>query len=442
MKPETNSGEITPNPGTEGPGVEPGAPTKFCSAESYAFVGVDAPSKIMATTSKLGITCMKDSEEVESRGLTEATTFLTSGPLSQTAANKKKCTDLGGTATDMTCGGDNVFQMFLKERREHSLYACCGYPTKFGRLSLPGAKTGGTYMHAKYTDKDCKTVMTGSQFKTYADKMFYANGKVELALGECHDLGYVSGGEAYKWTACNATAHIRESYYDSACATKMSVSIGKQGTCEKEDSEESSGNMTNSAGSSMDECTGGEAPAKMEVVTTGRTVLTGIPTDIAETDKVKVVDTASETYRKAVMKASGDKPTTIESKVGTGNLAPAASRRRLASRRLQVATEVITVTATTVPTADAAAAKASLDTATSTGGALSASVLGAEMTAAIKAEVATLTNITATPAVVVSEPSIPVDDGTGSGGGGSTSSAVAGHLGFGAGLALLASLLM
>lgn len=443
------TGGVEPVPTTTKPKGD--APTVLCSAESYAFIGTVAPSQMVATTTALGIKCKsQDGREVENQGATLAKTFYTSGAVSQTAENKKKCTDLGGTVTELTCGSATFLpwwvDMSMDEPRKAEGYlgACCGYPASFGRLSLVAPLTGGTYRHMKYSDTQCTTEMKGSDFPDYAQQQMYADGELLLALGTCHDLGYATSGNGYKWTACNATHYIRENYFDGACASKEGVSLGKIELCEVEDNEsgDSTGNSTLTTKGTKDTCEGGAAPANMEVVTTGRTVLTGIPTDISEADKVKVVDTASETYRKAVMVASGNKPTEIESKSGTGNLAAAPSRRRLASRRLAGATEVITVTATTVPTAEAAAAKSSLDTATASGGALSAAVLGAEMVTAIKAEVATLTNITAVPAVEVSEPSIVVDDGGGSGGGGSTSSAVATCLGYGAGLALVASLMM
>jgi len=227
-----------------------------------------------------------------------------------------------------------------------------------------------------------------------------------------------------------------EMYFDAACNVMEGTNLGELQTCkEYKGAENTTIKMHSSA------CEGGSTPAKMEILSTGSTVLDGIPADLSEADKGKVTSSCSETYRAAVQKAAGGKTTTIESSTGTGNLAP-ATRRRLSSRRLAVVTEVITVTSTEVPTADASTVKSSLDDATKAGGDLSSDKLGAEMVTAIKAEVTTLGNITATPAVVVSEPSIPVKTPGSGGDGGSTSSAVTESLAYGAGLALLASLLM
>lgn len=390
-----------------------------------------------ATTHKLKIVCV--GEGIRNHGVDEKSTFYDSGDRAFTAANKKKCTDLGGTVTELVCGTDATFAHFKDHKDSGMLAACCGYPAAFGSHPLVSPKTGGKYSHTWFTDADCTVKAKGADFKNYAYEQEFPNGEGEYDLGKCHDLGYVAGGGGIKWTGCNSTHSIMEMFYDASCSIKEGANLNELTKCTSY--KDGGGNSTIKMETTK--CEGGSTPAKMEILSTGKTTLTGIPADLPEADKTKVIDSASETYRAAVQKASGDKPTTIESATGTGNLAP-ATRRRLSSRRLAAATQVITITATSVPTAEATTVKGSLDDATATGGDLSPDKLGAEMVTAIKAEVATLGNITAQPVVAVSEPSIPVDNGgdDGPGGGGSTSSAVTESLAYGAGLALLASLMM
>jgi len=330
------------DPPKENPPKENPPKGDLCSAGSYNLYGVmeGLPSaKSLAAHAKkqadkvIKVDCDFGNAEYPSAKMKAFGAYVT------TDANKKICTDAGGTTKDRKCSSSSEYIRGYSTNSYEMLEGfgmlqyCCGKVSDNPySMDLQGdVVVSGTLFEGAYADATCTTALkeTDVSASTWTSITDHFDGGVSasLELQKC-----VTGSQRYhkgidyKIVSCNETYSLATFFFEDGCkeeAEWMDESNMVNSTCRKQ---ESGGNDTFYAKSS---CTGTVATHKK--VETKIDVTFGSLPPMTDDEKATFKGTYEKTAKDKVEEAAGETVTETPVHTYTGDLK--TSRRRLAEKR-------------------------------------------------------------------------------------------------------------